>query len=87
MISRRDMLIFTVTDLTAGMAFLRGERSRRAGSPPGMTVKCWGYNGHNPGPIIEAVDGDRVGILIANRLPEHTTVHWYGIFIPNKMYF
>jgi FtsP/CotA-like multicopper oxidase with cupredoxin domain len=52
---------------------------------PGMTVKCWGYNGQTPGPTIEAVEGDRVRILVTNRLPEHTTIHWHGIFVPNGM--
>ena len=52
---------------------------------PGMTVKCWGYNGQTPGPTIEAVEGDRVRILVTNRLPEHTSIHWHGIFLPNGM--
>jgi FtsP/CotA-like multicopper oxidase with cupredoxin domain len=52
---------------------------------PGMTVKCWGYNGQTPGPTIEAVEGDRVRMLVTNNLPEHTTIHWHGIFLPNGM--
>ena len=52
---------------------------------PGMSVKCWGYNGQTPGPTIEAFEGDRVRILVTNRLPEHTTIHWHGIFLPNGM--
>ena len=52
---------------------------------PGMTVKCWGYNGQTPGPTIEAIEGDRVRILVTNHLPEHTTIHWHGIFVPNGM--
>ncbi len=52
---------------------------------PGMTVRCWGYNGQTPGPTIEAVEGDHVRILVTNRLPEHTTIHWHGIFLPNGM--
>jgi len=52
---------------------------------PGMTVKCWGYNGETPGPTIEAVEGDRVRMLVTNRLPEHTTIHWHGIFLPSGM--
>ncbi len=51
----------------------------------GMTVNCWGYNGSTPGPTIEAVEGDRVRILVTNKLPEHTSVHWHGIFLPNGM--
>lgn len=52
---------------------------------PGMTVKCWGYNGQTPGPTIEAVEGDRIRILVTNKLPEHTTIHWHGIFLPSGM--
>ena len=52
---------------------------------PGMTVKCWGYNGSSPGPTIEAIEGDRVRILVENRLPEHTSIHWHGILLPNGM--
>jgi len=52
---------------------------------PGMSVKCWGYNGSTPGPTIEAVEGDRVRILVENRLPENTSIHWHGILLPNGM--
>ena len=52
---------------------------------PGMEVDCWGYNGLTPGPTIEAVEGDRIRILVSNELPEHTSIHWHGIFLPNGM--
>ena len=52
---------------------------------PGMKVKCWGYNGSTPGPIIEVVEGDRVRIFVTNNLKEHTSTHWHGIFLPNGM--
>jgi FtsP/CotA-like multicopper oxidase with cupredoxin domain len=52
---------------------------------PGMEVNCWGYNGQSPGPTIEAVEGDRVRILVTNKLAEPTTVHWHGIITPNGM--
>ena len=52
---------------------------------PGFVVNCWGYNGSSPGPTIEAVEGDRVRILVTNRLPEATSVHWHGIILPNGM--
>ena len=52
---------------------------------PGSRAKCWGYNGSTPGPTIEATEGDRVRILVTNRLPEHTTVHWHGILLPSGM--
>jgi len=52
---------------------------------PGSKAKVWGYNGTTPGPTIEAVEGDRVRILVTNRLKEHTTIHWHGIILPNGM--
>ena len=52
---------------------------------PGMTAKLWGYNGSSPGPTIEAVEGDRIRIFVTNKLPEHTTVHWHGLILPNGM--
>jgi manganese oxidase len=52
---------------------------------PGMKAYLWGYNGQSPGPTIEAVEGDKVRIFVTNKLPEHTTVHWHGLRVPNGM--
>jgi len=52
---------------------------------PGMIVNCWGYNGATPGPIIECTEGERVRILVTNKLPERTSVHWHGVLLPNGM--
>ncbi|MBS0635409.1 MAG: copper oxidase [Verrucomicrobia bacterium] len=52
---------------------------------PGLIVKCWGYNGQTPGPTIEAYEGDRVRIVVTNKLPEPTSVHWHGILLPSNM--
>jgi hypothetical protein len=52
---------------------------------PGMKAHLWGYNGQSPGPTIEAVEGDKVRIFVTNRLPEHTTIHWHGMLVPNGM--
>jgi FtsP/CotA-like multicopper oxidase with cupredoxin domain len=52
---------------------------------PGMVVNAWGYNGQSPGPTIEAVEGDRVRILVTNKLPEPTSVHWHGVLLPSGM--
>jgi len=51
----------------------------------GLKVHCWGFNGQVPGPTIEAVEGDRVRILVTNKLPEATSVHWHGVRVPNGM--
>jgi len=52
---------------------------------PGLKVRCWGYNGRVHGPVIEAVEGDRVRIYVTNRLVAPTTVHWHGMLLPNGM--
>ncbi len=52
---------------------------------PGMKIKAWGYNGQTPGPTIEAVEGDKVRILVTNKLPEPTAVHWHGVILPSGM--
>ena len=51
----------------------------------GFKAKCWGYNGGVHGPVIEAVEGDRVRIFVTNRLQAPTTVHWHGVILPMGM--
>lgn len=50
----------------------------------GLVVNAWGYNGSTPGPTIEAYEGDRVRILVTNKLLEPTTIHWHGLIVPNS---
>jgi FtsP/CotA-like multicopper oxidase with cupredoxin domain len=45
----------------------------------------WGYNGSVPGPTIEINEGDRVRIILHNKLPEPTTIHWHGLEVPLNM--
>jgi len=52
---------------------------------PGLKVKCWGYNGRVHGPVVQAVEGDRVRIYVTNRLPAATTVHWHAVKLVNGM--
>ncbi len=52
---------------------------------PGMKGHFWGYNGQSPGPTIECVEGDKLRIFVTNKLPEHTTIHWHGVLLPNGM--
>jgi FtsP/CotA-like multicopper oxidase with cupredoxin domain len=52
---------------------------------PGLEIEAWGYNGSTPGPLIEATEGDRVRIYVTNALPEPTSIHWHGIFVPYGM--
>lgn len=51
----------------------------------GLTTHAWGFNGRTPGPLIEAVQGDRVHIYVTNRIPAPTSVHWHAMLVPNGM--
>jgi len=52
---------------------------------PGKVFDVWGYNGHMPGPTIEVNQGERVRLVVENRLPEPTSMHWHGFEIPIEM--
>src|SRR5687768_16246918 len=52
---------------------------------PGKEMYGWGYNGSVPGPMIEVNEGDRVRIILHNKLPEPTTIHWHGLEVPLNM--
>src|SRR5271165_3160896 len=52
---------------------------------PWKTIDCWGFNGTSPGPAIQANQGDRLRIILENRLPESFSIHWHGLEIPYAM--
>lgn len=52
---------------------------------PDMWFDVWGFNDSMPGPTIEAVEGDRVRIVVHNELPESTSMHWHGLEVPIHM--
>lgn len=52
---------------------------------PGLVVDGWGYNGTVPGPELRVREGDTVRVLLRNRLPVPTTIHWHGIDVPLNM--
>lgn len=45
-------------------------------------VYTWGYNGSNPGPVMEIIEGETVRVHFKNDLPESTTLHWHGLEVP-----
>lgn len=51
----------------------------------GKQAKTWTYDGRLPGREIRVRQGDRVRVLVENKLPEATTVHWHGIRLANPM--
>lgn len=45
----------------------------------------WCYNGQVPGPTLRVRQGQRLRVVVENKLAEPTTVHWHGIRLPNAM--
>lgn len=67
------------TILTAGV-------SRQQLVPPAYPdTEIWSYDGSVPGPELRFSQGDRLHVVVENRLPEETTVHWHGLRVPNAM--
>ena len=49
----------------------------------GQDTPILAYNGTSPGPLIEALEGDRVKITFANRIVDQdSTIHWHGMPVP-----
>ena len=51
----------------------------------GLRWRTWTFNGGVPGPLVHAVEGERVRVVLENRLSAPTTIHWHGLPIPNAM--
>jgi plastocyanin len=52
---------------------------------PGNTVRAWTFNGTVPGPAIKVNVGDHVRVVVENKLPMSTGVHFHGIEVPFAM--
>jgi uncharacterized cupredoxin-like copper-binding protein len=52
---------------------------------PGKTVDAMTYNGTVPGPTMKVDPGDRVQVVLHNKLPESTSIHFHGLLTPNSM--
>jgi FtsP/CotA-like multicopper oxidase with cupredoxin domain len=52
---------------------------------PGEVKQGYAYNGMIPGPTIRADLGDRVRIVLRNKLSEPTTIHFHGMTVPADM--
>jgi FtsP/CotA-like multicopper oxidase with cupredoxin domain len=51
----------------------------------GTLTDVWAYQGTVPGPELRVRQGERLRVLVENRLPQDTTVHWHGVRLPNAM--
>src|SRR5262245_12057302 len=45
----------------------------------------WGYADAFPPPTLRVRRGETLRVRLVNRLPEHTSIHWHGIRLPNPM--
>jgi manganese oxidase len=52
---------------------------------PGEVVQAWGYNKQVPDPLLRFQVGDKIAIVLQNRLPQPTTLHLHGLAVPNSM--
>ena len=49
----------------------------------GRSLTMFAFNGQQPGPLIEVQRGSEITVVLTNRLPQPTTVHWHGIRLDN----
>lgn len=49
----------------------------------GKKIPVWTYNNSVPGPQIRMKKGDTIRIILTNKLPEATSIHWHGMKVPN----
>ena len=51
----------------------------------GIVVKAMAYNRRVPGPEIRVTDGDKVRVILTNKMAQSTAIHYHGLMIPNNM--
>ena len=52
---------------------------------PGQMVEAWAYNRQVPGPQIRVREGDRVRVILHNKLEQSTAIHFHGLELPNDV--
>ncbi|MEQ9557610.1 MAG: multicopper oxidase family protein [Rhodospirillales bacterium] len=62
-----------------------GPTTARLIGPKGPETAVWAYNGRTPGPVIRALQGERLRVHFKNTLEQPTTIHWHGIRLTNAM--
>ncbi|HNC38779.1 MAG TPA: multicopper oxidase domain-containing protein, partial [Chitinophagaceae bacterium] len=50
----------------------------------GKEKRAIAVNGQIPMPTLEFTEGDTAEIVVHNLLQENTSLHWHGVFVPNK---
>jgi len=62
-----------------------GPATARLIGPKGPETAVWAYNGRTPGPVIRALQDERLRVHFKNTLEQPTTIHWHGIRLTNAM--
>jgi FtsP/CotA-like multicopper oxidase with cupredoxin domain len=52
---------------------------------PNQKVEAWAYNQQVPGPQIRVREGDRVRVVLHNKLEQSTAIHFHGLELPNDI--
>jgi len=52
---------------------------------PGQKVEAWAYNNQVPGPQIRVREGDRVRVILHNKLDQSSAIHFHGLELPNAV--
>lgn len=50
----------------------------------GKTKRAIAVNGQIPMPVLTFTEGDTAEIYVHNNLKEETSLHWHGLFVPNR---
>ena len=50
----------------------------------GKEKRAISVNGQIPMPTLTFTEGDTAEIVVHNQLKESTSLHWHGVFLPNK---
>lgn len=73
------------TTKTEEVRLVAGPGRARLVPLPHPETAVWAYNGIAPGPEIRLRQGDRLRVVVENRLQEETTIHWHGVRVPIAM--
>ncbi|MFC4173102.1 multicopper oxidase family protein [Microvirga sp. GCM10011540] len=65
------------------LTFVAAEREARLLGPSGPVSRVWTYTDDLFG-VVRMRLGDTLRARLDNRLPEHTSMHWHGIRVPNS---
>ncbi len=50
----------------------------------GRLIRQYGFNGEQPGPLVEVSRGAVVSVNFVNRTPLPTAIHWHGVRLENR---